>query len=268
MKKSLPLANGGEEARKNRFLWPTEARQLQQLVSAGQKRRLSDGAQHAKDKRRSIAILAPRMDKEPLAFLESVLPAKFAEGIAALRASKAPTAAADLDDVLTATGCVRVMVEGEGERWIGVHEGVMSVDEAKPSLAVRGVFAFTGEAARGALELLEESGRLDDPQTAIGMARVASKKAEKILTGQRIEFHVIIKDLPDDADDVVVRCGLGVEEPPTKPQFTAAISFDDLEDMREGDLSPQQVIGRLKLTGDASRAMALGMTLFAPPKKK
>ena len=208
------------------------------------------------------------MAQEPLAFLESVLPAQFQKGIAALRASQAPTAKEDLEDVLTATGCVRVVVEGEGERWVGVHEGAMTVDEAKPSMPVRGVFAFSGDAARGALELLEESGRLDDPKTPLGMARIASKKAEKILTGQRIEFHVIIKDLPDDAEDVVIRCGLGVEEPPVKPQFTAAISYDDLEDMREGDLTPQQVIGRLKLTGDASRAMALGMTLFAPPKKK
>ena len=52
-----------------------------------------------------------------------------------------------------------------------------------------------------------------------------------------------------------------------KTKVTAAISYDELEDMREGDLTPQQVIGRLKLTGDASRAMALGMTLFTPPKK-
>jgi putative sterol carrier protein len=214
-----------------------------------------------------VGILAADMDKEPLSFLESTVPAQFEKGLAALRASTAPTAKEDLEDVLTATGCVRVIVEGDGERWVGVHEGAMSVTEAKPSLPVRGVFAFSSEAARGALELLEESGRLDDPKAAMGMARVASKKAEKILTGQRIEFHVIIKDLPDDAEDVVIRCGIGVEEAPAKPQFTAAISYDDLEDMREGDLTPQQVIGRLKLTGDASRAMALGMTLFTPPKK-
>ncbi|MBX7194928.1 MAG: SCP2 sterol-binding domain-containing protein [Sandaracinaceae bacterium] len=210
------------------------------------------------------------MHNDPLAFLDHDLPAQFQKGLSTLKASTAPTAKEELDDVLQAIGTVRVIVEGEGggERWVSVEGGAMSVTEAKPELAVRGVFAFSSEAAKGALELLAESGRLDDPKAAMGLSRVASKRAEKILANQKIEFHVIVIDLPDGMDDVTVRCGIGVSEPPTKPQFTATISYDDLEDMREGDLTPQQVIGRLKLTGDASRAMALGMTLFSPPKKK
>lgn len=208
------------------------------------------------------------MHKDPLAFLETDLPVQFKKGLAALQASTAPTAKDELEDVLQAVGTVRVIVEGDGERWVSVSSGEMTVGDAKPELPVRGVFSFSSEAAKGALELLEESGRLDDPKAAMGLSRVASKRAEKILANQKIEFHVIVIDLPDGMDDVTVRCGIGVAEPPAKPQFTATISYDDLEDMREGDLTPQQVIGRLKLTGDASRAMALGMTLFAPPKKK
>jgi putative sterol carrier protein len=208
------------------------------------------------------------MHKEPLAFLENDVPAQFQKGLATLKASTAPNAKEDLEDVLGAVGTVRVIVEGDGERWVAVSGGELTVSEDKPELPVRGVFAFTSEAARGALDHLEESGRLDDPQAPFLLSRIASKKAEKILAGQKIEFHVIVTDLPDDAEDVVVRCGIGVSEPPAKPQFTATISYDDIEDMREGDLTPQQVIGRLKLTGDASRAMALGMTLFQPPKKK
>lgn len=210
------------------------------------------------------------MHKEPLAFLDNDLPAQFAKGLASLEASSAANAKDELEDVRQAVGVVRVIIEGDGggERWVAVQNGTMTVTEAKPELAVRGVFAFSAEAAKGALDLLAESGRLDDPKAAMGLSRVASKRAEKILTNQKIEFHVIVTDLPDGMDDVTVRCGIGVAEPPAKPQFTAAIGYDDLEDMREGDLTPQQVIGRLKLTGDASRAMALGMTLFAPPKKK
>jgi len=208
------------------------------------------------------------MHKEPLAFLENDLPGQFLKGLEKLKASSAPGAKEELDDVLGAVGSVRVIVEGEGERWVSVSGGEMTVTEAQPEVPVRGVFSFTGKAARGALELLEESGRLDDPKAAMGLSRVASKRAEKILANQKIEFHVIVIDPPDDAEDVTLRCGIGVPGPPPKPPFTATISFDDLEDMREGDLTPQQVIGRLKLTGDASRAMALGMTLFQPPKKK
>lgn len=210
------------------------------------------------------------MHKEPLAFLDNDLPAQFRRGLAALEASGAPTAKDELADVREAVGAVRILVEGDGggERWVAVSNGEMTVTEDKPELPPRGVFAFSSEAAKGALGLLEESGRLEDPKAAMGLSRVASKRAEKVLANQKIEFHVVVVDLPDGMDDVIVRCGIGVAEPPSKPQFTATISYDDLEDMREGDLTPQQVIGRLKLTGDASRAMALGMTLFSPPKKK
>lgn len=208
------------------------------------------------------------MHKEPLAFLENDVPAQFEKNLAALRASTAPTAKEDLDDVLGARGTVRVIVEGDGERWVSMDAGTIAVSEARPDLPVRAVFAFAGDAARKGLELLEENAGLDDPKLPFVLSRIASKKAEKVLEGQRIEFHVIVRDLPDDEPDVVVRVGIGVDAIAPKPQFTAAISFDDLEDMREGDLTPQQVIGRLKLTGDASRAMALGMSLFQPPKKK
>ncbi|MCZ7684493.1 MAG: SCP2 sterol-binding domain-containing protein [Sandaracinaceae bacterium] len=40
------------------------------------------------------------------------------------------------------------------------------------------------------------------------------------------------------------------------------MSWDDIEDVRAGELTPQQLFGRLKLKGDASQAMALGMTLM------
>ncbi len=207
------------------------------------------------------------MHQDPLAFLEETLPAQFQKGLAALSASRSATAEAELADVRGATGSMRIVVDGLGERWVGVSKGAMTVTKSPPELPVRGVVAFTSEAAEGALEWLEESGHLEDAKTALALSRVASQRAEKILANQKIEFHVTVVDLPDDMKDVTVRCGVGVSEPPTKPQFTATISYDDIEDLRAGELTPQQVIGRLKLTGDASRAMALGMTLFAPPKK-
>lgn len=208
------------------------------------------------------------MHTEPLAFLENDLPARFRSGLESLRTSNASSARDALEDVLGAAGAVRIVVEGAGERWVSVVRGEMTVSATRPDLPVRGVLAVGAEAARSALEFLAESEQFDDPAAAIALSRVASKRAEEVLTGQRIEFHVIVTDLPDGMADVTVRCGVGVEEPPTRPQFTATISYDDIEDMRNGDLTPQQVIARLKLTGDASRAMALGMTLLQPPKKK
>ena len=55
-------------------------------------------------------------------------------------------------------------------------------------------------------------------------------------------------------------------EPPEEPTFTAAVSWDDIEDVRNGDLTAQQLFGRLRITGDASRAMAIGMMLMQRPR--
>jgi len=202
-------------------------------------------------------------------FFTNVLPGHFAKGVEALRAKAGPGSKEALDDVLGSKGAVRLVIEGEGETWLVVEDGTMRAQTSRPEgYTVRMAFGFSGASAEEAVKLLEESGRMDEPEAPTRFARSASARAEKLLAGQKIEFHVIIKDLPDDRQDAVVKVGIGIDTPPEKPQFTAAISFDDLEDMREGDITPQQVLGRLRLTGDASRAMALGMMLMQPPAKK
>lgn len=202
-------------------------------------------------------------------FFTNVVPGHFAKGVEALRAKTGPGAKEGLDDVLASKGAVRLVIEGEGDTWLIVEDGTMRAQKDRPDgYTVRMAFGFTAVAAKAAVALLQESGRMDEPEAPARFARSASARAEKLLAGQKIEFHVIVKDVPDDQEDVVVKIGLGTDTPPEKPQFTAAISFDDLEDMREGDITPQQVLGRLRLTGDASRAMALGMMLMQPPQKK
>lgn len=209
------------------------------------------------------------MTDSATAFFSTVLPSHFNEGVELLRAKTGPGSKEALDDVLASKGAIRFVIEGEGETWLVVQDGTMRSETARPDgYVVRMAFGFTAEAAKGAVGLLEESGRMKEPEAPARFARTASARAEKLLVGQKLEFHVIVKDLPDDQDDVVVKIGIGTDTPPEKPQFTAAISFDDLEDMREGDITPQQVLGRLRLTGDASRAMALGMMLMQPPAQK
>lgn len=208
------------------------------------------------------------MNTEPLAFLKTEIPTHFAKGVEALRASTAPNAKDALADVTGAKAALRIVVEGDGEAWLRVENGAMTAHDAKPEgVPVRGVVSFAADAAREALSLLADSGRMDDPKGSKRFASLFSVRAEKVLEGQKLEFHVVIRDVPDRDDDVVIKVGIGTAEPPAKGQFSAAISYDDLEDMREGDMTPQQVIGRLRLSGDASRAMALGMMLMQPPKK-
>lgn len=207
------------------------------------------------------------MHTDPLAFLEREIPAQFARGIEALRAATSPEAKAQLDDVLGARGALRIVVEGEGEVWLEVVRGVLTTSRSRPEgLPARAVIAFAAQAAREALSLLAQSGRMDDPDAPRRFARLFSARAEKILENERIEFHVVITDVPD-LDEVVIKVGIGTDQVPATPQFTATISYDDLEDMREGAITPNQVIGRMRLKGDASRAMALGMKLLQPPTR-
>lgn len=202
---------------------------------------------------------------DPMSFARETLPDLFAKGVAALREDGPEDA---LADVVGSRGAVRFVVEGDGEVWLSVEDGEMAAHDAKPEgLPARMAFAFSGDDARAALEMLADSGRLEEREAHIRLARSASARAEKMLEGQKLEFHVIIRDVPDRDGDVTIKVCIGGDAPPDKPQFSAAISYDDIEDLREGDITPQQVIGRLRLTGDASRAMALGMMLMQPPKK-
>jgi hypothetical protein len=87
-------------------------------------------------------------------------------------------------------------------------------------------------------------------------------ETEKALAGHTITFHLTLTDLPTDPDEATLRIGIGVEEPPADPKFTVAVSWDDIEDVRAGEMTPQQLFGRLKIKGDASQAMALGMSMM------
>lgn len=206
------------------------------------------------------------MNIEPISFLKHELPTFFARGIEVLRSSAAPNAKAQLDDVIQARAALRIMVSGAGEAWLRVEQGAMTAHDSKPEgVPVRAAIEVEADAAREALSLLVDSGRMDDPGAPTRFASLFSARAERVFEGQKLSFHVLLRDVPDHDDDIVVKIAMGADSPPTEPQFTAAISYDDIEDLREGELSPQQLIGRLRLNGDASRAMALGMMLMQPP---
>jgi hypothetical protein len=207
------------------------------------------------------------MNTDPTAFFRTDFPALFNQGVAQLEQRAAggdEKSKARHDDIKGARGAVRLVFEGAGELWLAVREGAMQALDARPAdLPVRAVLGAPVEAARAGLEELASAAEGIDPERAARrVARSASAEVEQVLDGHRIEFHVVLTDLPTDPDEVTIRVGLGVEEPPTAPKFTATVSWDDIEDLRAGELKPQQLLGRLKIQGDASQAMALGMSLM------
>ena len=210
------------------------------------------------------------MSQDPIAFLTETYPSLFAEGVALLEASAATDAKAkaQLDDIRAAAGGAHVVLEGEGggDVWLVVKDGVMRAERKAPEgVKVSMAFAVPASAAAAGLALLEEEGTLGLDDAKRRIAGVASKKLETLLAPEKITFHVTVKDVPD-LETVTAKIALGLADPPEKPGFTATLSWDSLEDLKNGDLTPQQLFfNKTKIVGDATRAMTLAMS--AMPRK-
>lgn len=171
-----------------------------------------------------------------------------------------------LDDTRAGAGAIRLTLEGEGETWVAAKDGVATVHDSAPDVPTRFAVSVDAEAARSGLaELLglDLNGK-DTPEALVQIARVASARVDKLIEKESLGFHLIIKDVPD-LDVVTIKCGLGVPAVPEKTNFTATVSFDSLEDLREKKINPQQLLmTRVKIVGDATRFMTFVMTAMQP----
>jgi len=208
------------------------------------------------------------MSTDPNQYFLETLPLLFTRGVEALSADA--DAQARLADIRAARGAVQIVLEGEGgaEIFLAVENGTMRGVSARPDLPLRFCVAVSREAASGALGMLEESGNLGHEQAPLRAAGLASGKMDKLIAKEKLSFHVIVKNVPD-LDSVTVRVGVGVESLPEKPGFTVTVDYDDLEEVRTGALTPQQLfMKKLKIVGDASRAMTLAMTMMQQQQKR
>jgi hypothetical protein len=199
------------------------------------------------------------MSQDPIAFLTETYPRLFAEGVALMEAA----GSSRLADVKAAAGGAHLVLEGEGggEVWLVVSDGVMRAERSAPAgVTISIAVAIPASALAAALEMLEGEGTLELDDAKVRIAGAASKRFEGLLAAEKIAFHVTVKDVPD-LESVTAKIGLGLPDPPDKAGFTATLSWDSLEDVRNGDLTPQQLFfNKTKIVGDATRAMALAMT--------
>jgi putative sterol carrier protein len=193
------------------------------------------------------------------------LPRLFNRGVKLLqeRAAGGDTrAAAQLEDVLGARAAVRIVVEGGSELWLAVEEGALRAGAERPQgVPVRLAVAASAEAFGAAFAEVPQ-GVDEDDGAAVRAARAASERAEAVLEGQRLDFHVRIEGVPE-LGTAVVKVAVGGDEPPETPTFTATVRYDDLEEFREKALPPQQLLmgGRVRFAGDYVPALQLGMQL-------
>ncbi len=214
------------------------------------------------------------MPLTPLAFLTEKLPALYERGVALLRARAEggdARAKQNLADVVDASGTGFVTISGHGTVWLTVDKGVMTTSEARPAgLPVRIAIQFPGDAALHLLKLADQKNAYEDDRAAIAAARTSSKRFEDALAGRKMTCQFTLKDPAILDDDVVVDVGLNVETIPEKPGFTAELKYDDLVALMEKKLQPQSLLmgGKLRLKGDYSLAMQVGMQMMAAAGKK
>lgn len=212
------------------------------------------------------------MSTEPISFLSKTLPEIYNRGVTLLRAKAEggdEKAVAHLADVSSVEGAGLVVITDVGEVWLSVTGGVMSFHEARPDgVPVRIAVEFPADATELVLGEAAREGAFEDDRAAIGATHLSSKKLETALAGRAMTTHLTVKDAPE-VGDVTIKLGFNVEAPPEKPGFTGEIKYDDLEALRDGKLLPQQLFmgGKLRLKGDYSLALQIGMQLAQPPKK-
>jgi putative sterol carrier protein len=214
-------------------------------------------------------MLGPAMSTDPIDFFRNTLPTLFAKGVELLEAKAASgndKAKARLADVRAAKGAGYVVVQDRGSLYYDVVDGTMTpTDKPGAGLDVRFAVSLPADALEAALGEVARAGALDSDEAAIQATSTVSKRVEDVLAGRKITCHVTLKDVPD-LGDVVIKFGLNVTEPPEKPAFTATIKYDDLEELREGKLTGQQLFmgGKIRMAGDYSVALQVGMQLMQP----
>ena len=208
------------------------------------------------------------MSTDPLQFLNETAPALFTKGIDALQAKADggdARATKTLEGIRSVTGAAYFEVDGAGSVYLSSTDGKIQVGDSAPDgVPIKFAVGFPADAAEMVLGEAADEGAIDDPRVAMGIAQIPNPDLDEMLAGKSLTCHVIVEDVPD-LGNVTVRVGLNVDAPPTDPGFTATLNFDDLEDLRAGDINPQQLFmgGKLRMAGDYSVALQLAMGLMA-----
>jgi len=206
---------------------------------------------------------------DPIEFVSEAIPGLFNAGAKEMKAAAdqgdadAKRRVAELQET---TRAVRVSLEGKGggDVYLLIKGGEMTASKSAPSEAVTLSIAAPAEALEIALDEMGDEIEKGFEKGPRRLARLSAKRVSGFLdklVAEKLKLHHVIKDTPD-FDEVRVKIGFGSAEVVEKPLFTVAIDYDTLEEVRERKLKPQALMGRLQITGDAARAMQLGMELM------
>jgi hypothetical protein len=169
-------------------------------------------------------------------------------------------------DLPSYPGAARIVLEGAGggDLYLVSEGTTFRTDTKAPSVPVLLAIGVSAEAFELGLEELGSEVDAALARLRKRLVRLQPKRFHALLTkvaGEKLNFHVVIKDTPD-FEEVRIKIGTGTSEPPAKGTFTVSIDYSTLEALRERKLKPQQLMSKLQLSGDSARAMQFGMELM------
>jgi hypothetical protein len=94
------------------------------------------------------------------------------------------------------------------------------------------------------------------------LAALASRRARELFGATSYAFDLHVGQVPA-LGRLRARVALGREDHPPAPEFSLGLDYHELKDARDAGMAPHQLFlsGKIKVEGDAAKAMMLGMTL-------
>ncbi len=198
------------------------------------------------------------------------VPRMFERGIELLRAESF----SQIDDVVAASGTTKIQIDGEGEQYFVLENGTVCVERTLPTNAPSPHFVLSmrSEAVEFALstvQLLVADAKslalkidFENPtdDMARALATTLSAAIAELVKPFQFAGRLVVRDVPDHGD-LQLDFGLNMLALSAPPKFTLQVFYDDLDDVRHGEMTRDQLIGRLRIQGDASQALQLGAKL-------
>ena len=198
------------------------------------------------------------------------VPRMIDRGIELLRAESFP----QIDDVVAASGTTKIDFEGEGEQCFVLENGAVRVEGVASAALPRPHFVLSmrSEAVDFALSTVQLlvadakslSLKIDFEHPTDDMARALattlSAAVAELVQPFQFAGRLVVRDVPDHGD-LQLDFGLNMLALSAPPKFTLQVFYDDLDDVRHGEMTRDQLIGRLRIQGDASQALQLGAKL-------
>ena len=210
------------------------------------------------------------MSFDPGSFLRTTFPKLFHRGVAVLaeRASQGNTRAQRLvEDVKGVSAASVIQVGDTLPIFLSVNAGTMTAgDQPAQGIPVQFAAAVPVEVFDFIFEKFTQDEALDDDEVTVSATQLVSKRVQDAFGEKPMTCRVTMLEVPR-VGDVQMRMGFNVLEPPMNPGFTVEVRFADLDAVRRGSVTAQELFlgGGFKLAGDYTRALQIAMQLLTDP---